>query len=581
MNNFHAIGRRFGARLAALLLVMTAAHVDLAFARGLDLSRESDVRRAVAAYAVEHIRPHSDGFWFSEEAAVRAILFYPQHCRLTKGAMAGRPFVLEPWQAFEIVAPVFGWRCDDGTRRYRRASVWLPRKNGKTELMGGTALQHMLCDGEIGGEGYCVATKEDQAKFVFNAARDMVLLNEDLKRRLRPFRKSIWCDDNISTFRLLGGRAEGTHGMNPSFRIADELHEFRDDRLLQYIDQGMGARRQPMSWDISTAGLQQGYGWELWNTCRQLAEGTIKDERSLVVIYAADPEADPWDPATWAAANPNLGVSFSHANMADAAQRARRSSRHENDFRRYHLNLWVGQVARWLRMEKWNACSAGRPADAWRRDEAALVGRPCFIGVDLASTQDLCAEVLLFPPHGGDPKWRVLCRFWMPAADIEAKVRDQRVPYDVWGDQGALTLTDGDAADHDAIKAQVLQDIERFDVQLIGFDPWNAHKLLVELNEIYPEMAMRVAQTMATMSAPTKLLERLVLKAEIDHGNHPVLRWMADNVATISDTNGNIKPAKNKSTQKIDGIVALIIALALTEASPAGTTPNIDAMVTL
>lgn len=565
--------------LGALILAMAATQrPDLGFARGLDLAREADVRAAVSAYAAT-LEPHPE-FYFSEEAAVRAILFFPHWCRLTKGPAAGRPFVLQPWQAFEIIAPVFGWRCDDGTRRYRRASVWLPRKNGKTELMAGTALQHLIADGELGGEGYCVALKEEQARILFKAARDMVLLNPALKALIQPFADTLWHDDSFSKFTMLGGRSDGTHGKGPSFRIADELHEFKDDRLLQFLDTGMGARLQPMAWDISTAGLQQGYGWELWNTCRQIAEGTIKDERALVVIYAADETDDPWDPATWAKANPNLGVSIPLINMRDEAQKARRSTRSENDFRRYKLNLWVGQISRWLKMERWTACSASRRADAWRTDEQALAGRKCFIGVDLASTRDICAEVLVFPPAGGDG-WRVLCRFWLPGADLEDRIRSERVPYDLWAADGAIRITEGDAADHDAIKAQILADLERFDVQGIGVDPWNAHKLMVELNEIYPDLTVRVAQTMATLSGPSKLLERLVLTQNLDHGNHPVLRWMADNVATISDTNGNIKPAKNRSTQKIDGIVALIIALALTQGEAAGGNVPSDHMVVL
>jgi phage terminase large subunit-like protein len=544
------------------LLMVATARVDLAFARGLDLSRESDVRQAVSAYAAQ--LPAHPEYHFVEEAAVRAILFYPTWCRHTKGAFAGRPFVLQPWQAFEIVAPVQGWRCDDGTRRYKRASIWLPRKNGKTELMAGTALAHLIADDELGGEGYCVATKEDQAREVFEAARRMVLLNEDLRRQVQPFKDSLWCESLFAAFKILGGRSDGTHGKGPSFRIADELHEFKDDRLLQFLDQGMSARLQPMSWDISTAGLQQGYGWELWNTCRQLADGILVDERSLVVIYAADEADDPWDPATWAKANPNLGVSIPLRNLRDEAHVARQNTRKENDFRRYKLNLWVGQASRWLKMERWNAGSAHRGADAWRAAERELAGRQCWIGIDLASTRDLCAEVLVFPPAGSDG-WRVLCRFWLPGADLEERIRAERVPYDLWAEAGAVTITEGDAADHDAIKAQILSDIEQFDVQGVGFDPWNAHKLMVELNEIYPDLAVRVAQTMATLSGPSKLLERLVLKGLLDHGNHPALRWMADNVAIVTDTNGNIKPAKNKSTQKIDGIVALIIALALTQ----------------
>jgi phage terminase large subunit-like protein len=908
--------------------VSATGHTDLGFARRLDLARESDVRKAVRAYA-RTLKPHSD-YYFNEEAAVRSILFFPQQCRLTKGPLAGRPLVLQPWQAFEIVAPVQGWRADDGTRRYRRASIWLPRKNGKalaldtpvptpsgwstmgalavgdevftatgtrtlvtatsdvmvgrpcyevafsngetivadadhmwlttaridgfglgqtrvrntadiaatvttgargdrnhslampaalslppaalpidpyvlglwigdghrghaaiacgdadvdeiaslvkyagyatharreasawrvsifardadrwngrastqsednlqirlralgvldtkavpglylrasatqrlallqglmdsdghcaasgrilelsttdrvlangyrellaslgvkhscretalrcngrdvggrgfriqfwvdagdlpvfrltrklerqranssgapgrsrtvqivsvrpvssvpvrciavehpsrlflvgqtmlpthnTELMAGTALQHLLCDGEWGGEGYCVAVKAEQAQILFTAARAMVRLNPDLARVLEPFADSLWHEGSFSSLKVLGGRAEGTHGKGPSFRIADELHEFKDDRLLQFLDTGMGARLQPMAWDISTAGVQQGYGWELWNTCRQLADGVIKDDRSLVVIYAADEEDDPWSPDTWAKANPNLGVSILPANMRDAAQRALRSSRSENDFKRYNLNLWTGQVTRWLKMDRWIACASSRASDAWRGDEARLAGRPCFGGVDLASTKDFCALVWVFPPHAGDG-WRVLCRFWLPGAELEDRIRQERVPYDLWRDDGALVITEGDAADHDAIRAQILADIERFDVQGLGFDPWNAHKIMVELNEIYPDMAVRVAQSMASLTGPSKLLERLVLKGEIDHGNHPVLRWMADNVATVTDSSGNIKPAKNKSTQKIDGIVALIIALALTQQPADSGTPS-------
>lgn len=568
--------------LAAVTALLLAVRLpDLAFARGLDLTNEADVRRGVAAYAADHGAPHANGWLFDQEAAVRAILFYPTWCKLTKGEYAGRPFVLAPWQAFEVVAPVFGWRGADGTRRYRRASVWLPRKNGKTELMAGTGLLHLLGDGEMGGEGYSVATKEDQAREVFEAARRMVLLSDTLKGHIQPFKDALWCEELFAAWKILGGRADGTHGKGPSFRIADELHEFKDDRLLQFLDQGTGARLQPMAWDISTAGLQQGYGWELWNTCRQLSQGTITDDRSLVVIYAANENDDPYDPATWARANPNLGVSLYPAYMRDQAQLARRSARYENDFKRYHLNLWVGQLRRWLKMDRWKACAEDRPDDAWRTDFDDLVGRPCFIGVDLASTRDLCAEVLVFPPAGGDG-WRVLCRFWLPGADLPDRIREERVPYDKWADIDAITLTDGDAADHDAIKAQILEDIQRYDVQGIGFDPWNAHKLMLELNELYPDLCVRVAQTMGSLSGASKLLERLVLTAELDHGNHPVLRWMADNVATVTDTNGNIKPAKNKSTQKIDGIVALIIGLVLTqgESQYAGA-PDPDAFISL
>lgn len=568
-------------RIVIELAIMTALiRPHLAFAKDLDLSSEADVRRGVATYAETHGRTF-DRFHFDDEAAVQAILFFPHFCRLTKAEYAGRPFVLSDWQAFDIVAPAFGWKCEDGTRRFRRSTIWVPRKNGKTELMAGTALIHLICDGEFGGEGYAVATKEEQARIVFDAARRMVLLNEDLRQHIQPFKDSLYCEALFAAFKPLGGKSEGTHGKGPSFRIADELHEFKDDRLLQFLDQGTGARQQPMAWDISTAGLQQGYGWELWNVCRNLAEGTIIDHRTLVAIYAADDGDDPYDPEVWAKANPNLGISLKLDYMRDQAELARRSSRHENDFKRYHLNQWVGQVKRWLKMDRWAACTSSTKPDAWKTAFDDLVGRPCFGGVDLASTRDICALVWVFPPVTGD-KWRILCRFWLPRADLADRVRHERVPYDNWEHDGAIRLTDGDAADHDAIKRQILEDFERYDVKGIGFDPWNAHKLMIEINEMRPDIAVKVNQTMGALSGPSKLLERLVLTGALDHGNHPILRWMASNVATVSDGNGNIKPAKDKSTQKIDGIVALIIALALTQGEALDTSvPNIDAMVTL
>jgi len=575
--------RTFLTLAIGLILTMTATadiRPHLAFAAGLDLTQEADVRRGVDAYVEMH-GDTFDRFHFEKETAVQAILFFPRYCRLTKAEFAGRPFVLTDWQAFDIVAPAFGWKCDDGTRRYRRGTVWVPRKNGKTELMAGVSLAHLLCDGEFGGEGYAVATKEEQARIVFDAARRMVLLNEDLRQHIQAFKDSLYCEQLFSVFKPLGGKAEGQHGKGPSFRIADELHEFRDDRLLQFLDQGTGARQQPMAWDISTAGLQQGYGWELWNVCRNLAEGTITDHRTLIAIYAADEDDDPYDPATWIKANPNFGISLKREYMQDQAELARRSSRHENDFKRYHLNQWVGQVTRWLKMDRWALCASSKDDKAWKTAFEDLRGRQCFIGVDLASTRDLCAEVIVFPP-AGDDWWRVLCRFWLPDAGLQDRVRHERVPYDIWANEGAVMLTEGDAADHDAIKRQLLDDCETYDVQGIGFDPWNAHKLMIELNEIRPDIAVKVNQTMASLSGPSKLLERLVLTGVLDHANHPVLKWMAANVATYSDGNGNIKPAKDKSTQKIDGIVALIIALALTQGEEAGGgVPNIEAMVTL
>lgn len=536
---------------------------DMAFARNLDLSDPGDVARGVAAYAEQRGREF-DRFHFDLDQATAAILFYPRYLRLTKGSrFAGRPFVLSPWQAFDIIAPVWGWRCDDGTRRYRRASIWVPRKNGKTELMAGTALAHLFCDGEVGGEGYAVATKEEQARIVFDAAKRMVLMNQALADIAQCFADAIFCPSLFSAFKPLGGKAEGSHGKGPSFRIADELHEFRDDRLLQFLDQGTGARSQPMAWDISTAGLQEGYGWELFNVCRNLLDGTIEDHRTLVAIYAAEDEDDPYDPATWIKANPNFGVSLSAEYMRDQAELAKRSTRHENDFKRYHLNLWVGQARRWLKLERWDACA---PAEDWKAKREKLRGRPGWMGVDLSSTQDLCSEAMVFPPAGSDPNWQVIQRTWLPAADLQDRIRDSRVPFDKWGELGAVTLTPGDVADHDAIERQIREDFDAFDITSAGFDPWNAHAMITSLRgDFGDDRILKVSQTIAGLNSGCKLLERLVLTKRLDHGRDPVLRWCAGNVETAQDGNGNIKPMKRKGAQKIDPLVATINALTVSQ----------------
>jgi phage terminase large subunit-like protein len=318
-----------------------------------------------------------------------------------------------------------------------------------------------------------------------------------------------------------------------------------------------------MAWDISTAGLQEGYGWELWNACRNLADGTIEDHRSLVAIYAADEDDDPYDEATWIKANPNYGVSLSPEYMRDQSELAKRSTRHENDFKRYHLNLWVGQVKRWIKIERWDACA--READ-WKEKRARFRGRPGWIGVDLSSTQDLCSEAIVFPPAGSDPNWQSIQRTWLPDADLIDRIRDSRVPFDRWAEQGAITLTPGDAADHETIERQIREDFEAYDIKAAGFDPWNAHAMMTSLKADFGDERIRkVSQTIAGMNSGCKLLERLVLTGRLDHGRDPVLRWCAGNVEIAQDGNGNIKPMKRKGHQKIDPLVATINALTVSQ----------------
>jgi phage terminase large subunit-like protein len=543
----------------------------------LDLSQEADVRRLVDEYA-ERQGLELGPYHFNREHAVQAVLFFPRHLRLTKGEWAGRPFVLQRWQAWDIVIPAFGWKDQDGTRRFRRAHIWVPRKNGKTELLGGLGAIHLVCDGEHGGEIYSIASKEEQARITFDVGKAMIRRGPDeLKRHLRLFADCIWCEPFSASWRPLGGMPKGSHGKGPSVIIGDEVHEWVDDRLHKFLRDGMGARQQPMEWTISTAGEQQGFGWELWNVCQDLLNGTLEDPRTLAVIYAAGPKDDWGSPDVWAKANPNLNVSLKLKFLNDQYQQARRLARYENDFKRYHLDLWVGQAERWLKIEDWDKGGVWRTGQQklWLERFESFRGRRCFGGVDLASTQDTCALIWLFEPGGARQTWDVLCRFWLPSDGLAERVRHSRVSWDAWAHEGAVTLTDGNAADYDRIEADIRDDLDLFDVQKLGFDPWNANQIMISLNKEREDIAVKVPQTMLGVSGGTKRVERQVLRGELDHGGHPILRWMAGNCAVVKDEKENIMVAKRRSAAKIDGIAALCTAEALAAGFEDETVPNV------
>lgn len=287
-------------------------------------------------------------YWFDERAADKAVEFFPKHLCFTKGEWSGRPFELEPWQANDIVRPIFGWKNPDGTRRYRRCYVWVPRKNGKTELAAGIALLVLLGDGELGGEVYAIASNEKQAGLVFNQAATMVSKSETLAEDLSCLKTAIYCPQLNASFQPLSGKAGGKHGYSASGLIGDEIHEWVSGDLYQFIHDSEDARRQPLEFLISTAGKKGTYGEEVWDECQKILDGTIEDPETLVIVYAADPDDDWQSEEIWHKANPNLGVSKKLETMRTNARRARQLPRLENHFKNYHLNMWTEQEVRWL-----------------------------------------------------------------------------------------------------------------------------------------------------------------------------------------------------------------------------------------
>lgn len=515
--------------------------------------------REAAVWNAKTERWEDGPYWFDQRAADAAVSFFHDHLRLTEGEWAGKPFALQPWQEHDIIRPLFGWKRADGTRQYRRCFVWVPRKNGKTELAAGVSLLALLGDGELGGQVYSIAKDKDQARLVFAKAGAMVNLSPALSDLLQTFKPSIYCAELNASFKPLSGNPTGKHGLSMSGLIGDEIHEWSSGDLYTFVHQSSVARRQPIEFLISTAGQRIGFGWEQFEYCLKVRDGVVEDPETLVIIYAAPAESDWTAEETWRAANPNFGISVKPDYLRAECQRAQESPRHENDFKRYHLNIWTEQAVRWLAMDRWRK-QAG-PVH-WSEMAEANAGRRCFGAVDLAATTDLAAQLLVFPPDDQAEKWRFVPRFFVPAEAIANRVRRDRVPYDKWAREGALIVTEGNVVDYDFIKTQILADAETFQIQRFGFDPFNALQVMIQLGgEGLP--VEKVRQGFLTLSGPSKELERLLLSDMFEHGGHPILEWCASNVAIETDAAGNIKPSKSKSTERIDGIAALVSALAL------------------
>ena len=492
------------------------------------------------------------GLWFNDAAADRVVEFFGM-LRHYKGEWAGREFELSDWQVEDIIRPLFGWMRADGTRRFRHAYIEVARKNGKSTLVAGLGLFLTMADGEPGAEVYSSATKREQAKIVFGDARQMLELSPKLKRYCQIFRNNINVPRTGSKFEPLGADSNTLDGLNPHGNIVDELHAHRDRRVWDVMATAMGARRQPLTLAITTAGMYrpESIGWEQHNLAVQVLEGVIEDDAFFAYIAAADSDDDPGDPETWAKANPALGGTVKADYLEEEWRRAKQSPSFLNTFLRTHLNVWTSQVDRWLDMDNWNACELVSAAED-------LIGQECFGGLDLASTTDIAAFALVFPDV--DMTFDVLMRFWVPEERIQERSVRDGVPYDAWAREGWLTATEGNVIDFEVIRRDLNRMAEEYDIREIAFDRWGAMQITTQLDgdglTVVP-----MGQGFASMSAPSKELEAQVMGHKLAHGGNPVLRWMASNAAIEEDAAGNIKPAKHKSTEKIDGIVALVMAM--------------------
>lgn len=502
----------------------------------------------------------ADDYEFIAEAGAKAIDFFQQKLSHVKGELAGKAFLLEDWEQ-AIIANLFGWKHKKtGFRRYQESLIFVPRKNGKTPLCAGIVLYCLSEDGEPGAEIYGAASEYKQASLVFTHAWGMVRQEPYLDDKCKVFKgqsKSIEVglpgDPDYGIYRVISSDSLTAHGFNTHVAVVDELHTQPNGDLVDALATSTGARRQPLIVYITTSDFEREGSVcnEKVDYAMKVKDGIIDEPTFLPVLYYAELDDDWTDEKVWEKANPNIDVSIKREYLRKACKRAQESPTFENEFKRLHLNIRTQQDVCWIPMDKWNACNGDV-------DLEILRGRVCFSGLDLSTTTDIAAKVSVFDL---EKHLYVVPLFWCPKENAKKRQDRDGVPYLTWANQGLITLTEGNVIDYDVIRSDINKFNETYNIKEIAIDRWNATQLTTQLAgdgfDVIP-----FGQGFASMSAPSKEFEKLILACGLSHNGHPVLKWMASNAAAELDAAGNIKPSKKKSKEKIDGIVALIMAIA-------------------
>ena len=509
------------------------------------------IRQAVERYYNDLDNAVESGWLFSRQKAERAIRFI-EKLPHTKGKWAGTPLHLEPWQMF-LVWQLEGWlMAATGKRRFTEAYVQIPRKNGKTALAAAISLLHGYADKELGAETYYAATQRDQARICFEMAKKMVE-RSDLSKRSVVTRDAFTYEALGTTHRPVSSEAGNIEGTSPSCGIVDEYHMHKTDEVLDSIATGMGAREQPLLFIITTAGTSTSSPcFRHYKVMTQVLDGVLSADRTLIMIYTLDDKDEVKDPEMWVKANPNYGVSVDKEWLANQVEKMHRDTSKVAPVLTKNFNIWMDAPTVWISAEQWDS----------NRSEIAqesLLGRKCYAALDLASTSDYCSFVKLFNEGG---RYQMLWRFYIPEDKFKDRYDMQRehADIDAWVRQGWLTITPGNVTDYDYILADVARDMEDYDIEAIAYDPWNSAQVAAKLTERGANM-QAFSQTIGNYAYPTKEFSRIVLKGIVDHYDNPVARWMLSNVVIRTDANGNERPDKAKSAEKIDGIVAAIMAL--------------------
>lgn len=495
------------------------------------------------------------GSYYDKEYADFAVTFIEILCH-TKGTWAGKKFELIDWQE-QIIRDLFGILKPNGYRQFNTAYIEIPKKNGKSELAAAIALLLTCGDGEQRAEVYGAAADRQQASIVFDVAADMVRMCPALNKRVKILasQKRLIYEPTNSFYQVLSAEAYSKHGFNVHGVVFDELHSQPNRKLYDVLTKGSGdARMQPLFFLITTAGTDtHSICYEVHQKAQDIIDGRKIDPTFYPVIYGADDTEDWTSPKVWKKCNPSLGETIGMDKVKTACESAKQNPGEENSFRQLRLNQWVKQAVRWMPMDKWDKC-------AFAVNEDDLRGRVCYGGLDLSSTTDITAFVLVFPPLDEEDKYVIIPYFWIPEDTLDLRVKRDRVPYDVWERQGYLQTTEGNVIHYGYIEKFIESLGERFNIREIAFDRWGAVQMVQNL-EGMGFTVVPFGQGFKDMSPPTKELMKLTLEQRIAHGGHPVLRWNMDNIFVRTDPAGNIKADKEKSTEKIDGAIATIMAL--------------------
>lgn len=492
---------------------------------------------------------------YDKKKADRAVTFIENLCH-TKGKWAGTPFWLLPWQE-QLIRDIFGIVKPDGNRQFRTAFVEICKKVGKSELAAAVALYLLYADNEPSAEVYGAAADRQQASIVFDVAKQMVEMAPALMKRskLMGATKRIVNYSNAGYYQVLSAEVGGKHGFSVSGLVFDEIHTQPNRQLYDVLTKGSSdARQNPLHFIITTAGNDRhSIAYELHTKAVDILEGRRVDPTFYPVVYGLKDDEDWEDEANWYKVNPSLGYTVDIERLRDAYREAKQNPADEITFKWLRCNMWVSSTVAWI------------PDAIYMRgnepiDMDALAGRDCYAGLDLSSTGDITALVLIFPPRDEEEKYVLLPYFWIPEETIPRRVKANSVPYDIWEKQGYIMSTEGNVIHYDFIEKFIMDLSEKYHILEIAVDRWNATQMLQNL-EGEGFTIVPFGQGFSSMSAPTKEFYRLLMEGRIIHGGNPVLRWMAGNVVIDTDPAGNIKVTKAKSKEKIDGIVAAIMAL--------------------